>query len=251
MLARLKTVFVFFMVGLSLIILTPISVLYLLLGFLRTKRPLSILIYRIAQAWALFLFKLTGCELKTRGVENIPKDGPVCFVSNHGSIFDIVLLLALVGRPVGFIGKKELLLIPFLNIWIFLLGGLFMDRKNLRKAVRTIEKGVKHIREGHAMLIFPEGSRSRGKGLLPFHVGSFRLAVKAGAAIVPVAVTGSYEAFEKRYVLTPGLVTVSFAAPIETAALSAEQRKQYLADRVYAVIAESLKENQKKQWTSI
>jgi 1-acyl-sn-glycerol-3-phosphate acyltransferase len=101
------------------------------------------------------------------------------------------------------------------------------------------------------MLIFPEGSRSRGKGLLPFHVGSFRLAVKAGAAIVPVAVTGSYEAFEKRYVLTPGLVTVSFAAPIETAALSAEQRKQYLADRVYAVIAESLKENQKKQWTSI
>jgi 1-acyl-sn-glycerol-3-phosphate acyltransferase len=92
------------------------------------------------------------------------------------------------------------------------------------------------------MLIFPEGSRSRGKGLLPFHVGSFRLAVKAEAVIVPVAVTGSYEVFEKTYILTPGLVTVSFSQPIETAGLSAEQRKQNLADRVYTVIAESLKE---------
>ncbi|MDR0411095.1 MAG: 1-acyl-sn-glycerol-3-phosphate acyltransferase [Treponema sp.] len=240
MLAWLKTVFVFFVVGLSIIILTPVSILCLLLSPLRTKRPLSTIIYRLAQCWALFLIKLTGCELKAWGQENIPKDGPVCFVSNHGSIFDIVLLLAYVGRPVGFIGKKELLLVPLLNIWIFLLGGLFIDRKKHRKAVRTIDRGVQHIREGHAMLIFPEGGRSRGKGLLPFHVGSFRLAVKSESTIVPVSIRGSYEVFEKNYVLNPGPVTISFMPPIKTAGLSAEQRKQGLADRVYAVIAESL-----------
>jgi 1-acyl-sn-glycerol-3-phosphate acyltransferase len=141
---------------------------------------------------------------------------------------------------VGFIGKKELLWIPFLNIWIFLLGGLFIDRKNPRKAVQTINKGIKHIREGHAMLIFPEGSRSRGKGLLPFHIGSFKLATKAESIIVPVSIAGSYEVFEKNYVVHSGPVSVSFSPSIETVRLSAEQRKQNLADRVYAVIAESL-----------
>jgi 1-acyl-sn-glycerol-3-phosphate acyltransferase len=242
MLARIKTVLIFIIIGLTLTMLIPVGVLGLLLGFLRTKRPVSTVVYWFARMWSLLLIKLTGCEFKTRGQENIPKDTPVCFVSNHGSIFDIVLLLACVGRPVGFIGKKELLLIPLLNIWIFILGGLFIDRRNPRSAVQTIEKGVRHLKEGHAMLIFPEGTRSRGAGLLAFHAGSFRLAVKAGAVIVPTAITGSYEVFEKNYIVRSGLVTVSFMPPIETAGLSAEQRKQGLADRVHAAVAESLKE---------
>jgi 1-acyl-sn-glycerol-3-phosphate acyltransferase len=242
MLAQLKTALIFSAVGLSLIALIPASVLFLLLAPLRTKRPLSTMIHRTAKDWALFIINLTGCKLKVHGKENIPKNTPVCFVSNHGSIFDILLLLVCVGRPVGFIGKKELLLIPILNVWIFLMGGLFIDRKNPRRAIHTIEKGVKHIQEGHAMLIFPEGSRSRGKGLLPFHPGSFRLAVKSQSVIVPVAVTGSYEVFEKNYIVTAGPVTVSFSPPIDTAGLAPEQRKQELVDRVYSAISKSLKE---------
>jgi 1-acyl-sn-glycerol-3-phosphate acyltransferase len=126
---------------------------------------MSLFIYRIAQVWSLLLIKMIGCDLTVSGRENIPRSGGVCFVSNHVGIFDIALLLAYCGRPIGFVAKKELMLIPLFNVWITLIGGLYIDRGNLRKAHRTIEKGVARIKAGGGMIIFPEGHRSRDRGL--------------------------------------------------------------------------------------
>jgi 1-acyl-sn-glycerol-3-phosphate acyltransferase len=173
-------------------------------------------------------------------MEDIPRGGSVCFVSNHGSIFDIVLLLAYSRRLFGFVAKKELLYIPFLNIWIYMLGGLFIDRNNPRKALKTINAGITRIKKGGAMLIFPEGHRSRGQNLLPFHPGSFKLATQSGAVIVPVAVKGTREIFEKSYRVNPCPVGITFCKPVPTADLPAEGRKQVLADRIYNVIKEEL-----------
>jgi 1-acyl-sn-glycerol-3-phosphate acyltransferase len=196
--------------------------------------------YRVAQGWAWFMIAVIGCKVTVKGRENIPARGGICFVSNHGSIFDIVLILAYAGRPFGFVAKKELSFIPLLNLWIYLLGGFFIDRKNIRKAVKTIDRGIRRIKEGGAMIIFPEGHRSRGQGLLPFHPGSLKLATKAEAPVVPVALSGSYDVFERSYRVTAAPVGISFGPPIPTEHLSPEDRKQSLADKTRALIAAML-----------
>jgi 1-acyl-sn-glycerol-3-phosphate acyltransferase len=211
-----------------------------LLSLLGLRKPMSMYMYWIGVVWSRFLIKLTGCKVTVRGTENIPRSGGLCFVSNHGSIFDIALLLAYAGRPFGFVAKKELLFIPFLNIWIYMLGGLFINRKNPRKALKTINSGIAKIKKGGAMIIFPEGHRSREHKLLPFHPGSFKLATQSGAVIVPVALKDTWEIYEKDYRVNPGPVGVTFCKPVNTADIPAEDRKQVLAERVYNVIKEEL-----------
>ncbi|GHV61938.1 1-acyl-sn-glycerol-3-phosphate acyltransferase [Spirochaetia bacterium] len=238
--ALLRTIVVFAVVVIAMVLLVPMGIIAGILSLLGLRKLMSLCIYRIAQGWSRLLIKLTGCTLTVAGRENIPKTGGVCFVSNHGSILDILLHLAYVGRPIGFIAKRELVFVPMLNLWIFLLGGLFIDRKNVRNAIRTINKGVEYIKAGGAMIIFPEGHRSRNQGLLPFHPGSLKLATQAGAPIIPAALSGSYNVFEKTMRVRPGPVGVTYGAPIATADLPPTDRKQILADRIQAVIADSL-----------
>jgi 1-acyl-sn-glycerol-3-phosphate acyltransferase len=236
----LKTVALFVYVGFSMVILVPIGTIGFILSILGLRKPMTVLIYKVAQGWSLLLIKLVGCPITVLGKENIPRKEGICFVSNHGSIFDIVLLLAYAGRPIGFVAKKELALIPILDIWILLIGGLFVDRNSPRKAVNTINTGVKRIKSGRAMIIFPEGRRSKGQGLLPFHPGSFKLATLSLAPIVPVAITGSYDVFEKTYRVHTLPVRVVFCKPVSTADIPVADRRNVLSEQVHAVIAEAL-----------
>ncbi|MDR3303935.1 MAG: 1-acyl-sn-glycerol-3-phosphate acyltransferase [Treponema sp.] len=240
------TILIFAIVGISLILITPLGILAFLLGVCGLRKAMVAMTCVIAQCWGMFLIKLSRIRLTVKGLEHIPKTGGLCIVSNHGSIFDIVLLLALIGRRVGFIAKKELALIPFLNIWIFLIGGLFIDRKNVRKSLRTINDGVERIRRGDAMLIFPEGTRSQGRGLLPFKSGSFKLASQAGAPIVPVAITGSYDVVEKTRRIRPADVFVTFAPLVVTSEFPVQDRRKNLSELVYGIIAGELKEHEKQ-----
>jgi len=240
--AMAKTVVCFAFVVLGVVGLSPVGLVVVVLGFLGLRRPMSVLMYRVVQVWARCLIALVGCKMTVTGRENVPRKGGLCLVSNHASIADILMLLGYAGRPFGFIAKKELLAVPLLNIWISVLGGLFIDRKNPRKALRTINAGVKRIKAGGAMIIFPEGSRSRGKGLLPFRPGSFKLAAQSEAVIVPVALAGTYDVFEKTRRAVSCPVRISFCEPIRVADLPQEDRKLALSDRVRGVISKALEE---------
>jgi 1-acyl-sn-glycerol-3-phosphate acyltransferase len=223
-----------------MIFLLPFGFLAMLLHLLGLKKLMRQAVSLIGKGWALSVIKITGCKITVTGRENIPKKGGVCFASNHCGYFDIALLLAYCGRPIGFIAKKELGYVPFLNVWIYMIGGLYIDRGNARKAIRTINKGVQRIKSGGGMIIFPEGHRSKGLGLLPFHPGSLKLATSAGAPIVPVAIEGSYEVFEKTLRVVSSPVKITFCEPIDTASLPPEEKKQILSDRIYSVIKEKL-----------
>jgi 1-acyl-sn-glycerol-3-phosphate acyltransferase len=240
------TILIFAIVGISLIVITPLGIFAFLLGVCGLRKVMAFLICGIAQCWGLFLIKLARVRLTVKGLEHVPKTGGLCIVSNHGSIFDIVVLLSLLKRRVGFIAKKELALIPILNIWIFLIGGLFIDRKNVRKSLRTINDGVELIKRGEAMLIFPEGTRSQGRGLLPFKSGSFKLASQSGAPIVPVAITGSYDVVEKTRRIRSAHIFVTFAPPVVTSELPVQDRRKNLSELVYGIIADELKEHEKQ-----
>ena len=236
----LKTIFCFAYVVVSVLALTPVGVIVVLFSLLGLRKYMLAMMVPIGQGWAWLLLKIINCKITVRGRENIPAKGGLCFVSNHGSIFDILIFLRYAGRPIGFVAKKELLLLPFLNVWIPVLGGLFIDRNNHRSALKAINRGIDRIKAGGGMVVFPEGHRSRGQGLLPFHPGSLKLATRSDAVIVPVALTGTWEIFEKNYRVNPGPVSVTFCKPIETAGLSPADRKQALADRIYGVIKDAL-----------
>jgi 1-acyl-sn-glycerol-3-phosphate acyltransferase len=226
-----------------MIFLVPFGLAGTLLSMAGLRRPMSVFKCWIAIGWARLLITLIGCKVTVRGRENIPGKGGICFVSNHNSIFDIVLILAYTSRPFGFIAKKELKYIPFLNMWISMLGGLFINRNNPREALKTIHVGIDRLRKGGAMIIFPEGHRSRGERLLPFHPGSFKLATQSESVIVPVALKGTYEIYENNYRVTASPVAITFCKPVSTADIPAEDRKQVLADRIYNIIKDQLTGN--------
>jgi len=236
----IKTAMCFAYVVVSMILLTPIGFIVVLFSLLGLRGPMSLLMCRVGQFWALILIKMIGCEITVSGRENIPAKGSVCFVSNHGSIFDIVLILRYTGRLVGFVAKKELRMIPLVNMWIFVVGGLFIDRKNLRKAHKTINTGVARIKAGGSMIVFPEGSRSRGQGLLPFHPGALKLATLSGAVIVPVALSGTYDIFERNRRVFAGPVKITFCEQIDTASIPAVGRKIALSDQIHGIIEKAL-----------
>jgi len=238
--AIIQTILILIYVAITTILVTPFGVAAFLLSLLGLRAPMSVFLYWICIGWSRLLIKIIGCKVTVTGRENIPRGGGVCFVSNHGGMFDIVLLLAYSRRLFGFVAKKELIYLPLINIWVYMLGGLLIDRKNPRQAMKTINSGITKIRKGGAMLIFPEGHRSRGQGLLPFHPGSLKLATQSEAVIVPVAIKGSWEIFEKNYRLNVAPVAITFCKPIPTAGIPVEDRKQALADRLYNIISEQL-----------
>jgi 1-acyl-sn-glycerol-3-phosphate acyltransferase len=225
---------------LSAIILLIAGIPAFIVSVLGLKKPMSWVMYRLGQSWAYGVVAITGCTMIIEGRENIPRSGGVCFVSNHVGTFDIMLMLAYIGRPFGFIAKKELMFAPFFNMWIAMLGGLFIDRKNPRKALKTISAGVKKIQRGGCMLIFPEGTRSKGRGLLPFKSGAIKLATNSLAPIVPIAISGSYDVFEKEHRIRPTTVRVIFCPPVITAEMSPEDRRRNLVDKVHGIIEAAL-----------
>jgi 1-acyl-sn-glycerol-3-phosphate acyltransferase len=236
----IKTAFYFIYVIVSMMFLSPFGLIAFLLRKCGLRKSMTAVLCHIEQGWAWLTISLIGCKVTVVGRENVPRTGGVCFVCNHGSIFDIVLLLGYSGRVLGFIAKKELIFIPFVNLWISLLGGLFIDRKNPRKGLQTINKGIARIKAGGGMLIFPEGHRSRGQGLLPFHPGSLRLATQSETVIVPVAIKGSYDVYERNNRVKAAAVQITFCKPINTTDIPKTDRKMILSDQIYGVIKEVL-----------
>ena len=236
----IKTIISSILLVASMLFLTPFGLTGFLLGLVGLRRPMSPVMYRIGQIWGRFMLAVIGSKVTVLGRENIPRKGGVCFVSNHSGIVDILLVLGYTGRLFGFVAKRELMFVPILNMWIYILGGLFIDRGNPRKALKTINKGVARIKAGGGMLIFPEGHRSRGQGLLPFHPGSLKLATQSESVIVPVAITGSHDVFEKTYRVNSGPLRIVFCPPINTADIPVTDRKQALSDQIYGVIKAAL-----------
>jgi 1-acyl-sn-glycerol-3-phosphate acyltransferase len=239
----LVTSYTFFVIAIAAATIVPVALVLGLTSLAGLRKTSSELMYKAVKYISSFILFCTGFKITVSGTENIPLRGKtgLCFVCNHSGILDILLLFIAVGRPFGFIAKKEIVYVPFINLWLILLGGIFMDRTNPRKSLEAINRGAGKIKKGHSMAIFPEGTRSRGQGLLPFKTGSFHLATDSGADIIPVALTGSYEAFEKTSWVCPRPVYISFGKPIETSQTEGGRNRQYFSDLARAEIAELLK----------
>lgn len=197
-------------------------------------------IHKVTSKWAMSQLKYSGATVSVYGKENIPNNIPVVFISNHQGNFDIPLLMSYINKPKGFIAKIETLKIPLVRTWMRYIHCVFMDRSNLRKSASAIIEGVKIIKEGHSLVIFPEGTRSKGGPLGEFKSGSFKLATKSNAPIVPITINGSYKLMEaNNNRIKAANVELFIHPPIETKNLSKEEQEK-LPDMVKEIIASKL-----------
>ncbi|HOT62073.1 MAG TPA: lysophospholipid acyltransferase family protein [Treponemataceae bacterium] len=190
------------------------------------------------QDWGQFVVGLAGGTVEVSGEENVPT-GPCVFIGNHQGNLDIPIMLGYIKKPKAFISKIEILKVPFLSDWMRLMRCTFLDRRDMRQSVRAMQEAVDTVRGGLSLVIFPEGTRSRGGPIGEFKAGSFKLALKAEVPIVPVTIDGSWRLFEENGRVRSGHVRVTVHPPIPTAGLSREEAAA-LPERVRTVVASAL-----------
>ncbi len=143
-----------------------------------------------ARLWGRLGLALNGINVTLSGTEHLP-DGPVIFMSNHQSNFDILSLLAAMPRQFHWIAKKELFEIPVFGHSMRRGGYIPLDRGDGRKALQSLDEAAATIHQGKSVVLFPEGTRTQDGNLLPFKRGGFILARKADVPVIPVTINGS------------------------------------------------------------
>ena len=235
----LRTIFWFVYFWLFQLVSTIFLLAYFLLGLPGLKKTQVGLLLWITGIWARQMIGLAGGRVEVSGLENLPARSGVLFVANHQGAFDIPLLIGFIPGLKGFVSKKENFRLPIVSIWMKLLGCIVIDRKNLRQSARAIARGVRALQTGRSLVIFPEGTRSRSDRLNPFKDGSFKLATRSGATIVPLTIDGSYRLLEgNRGRITPGTVRLHIHPPLAASGLAGS--KADLAEEVRGIVASAL-----------
>lgn len=197
------------------------------------------LIHEQPRRWAKTTLNLAGAKVKIKGVEKIP-EGPVLMAANHQGNFDIMVLLAYLDKPFGFFSKIEVKRIPVVRSWMEAMHCVFVDRKNKTQALQAVNQGIDYLKEGHSLMIFPEGTRTFGKGLKGFKSGGLRMGTHAGVPIVPIAIEGTYKVMEANEgKIKPATVVIHVCDPIMPEYYN-EMHMNDLADLVRRRIEEQL-----------
>lgn len=144
-----------------------------------------------ARPWARGILRLCGVKVTVGGLEKVDGDVPRIYMVNHQSAFDIFTLLAFLPVDFKFILKQELMKIPLFGWAMNRAGYIAIDRKDPRKAIKSMNRAAEKIKQGASVLIFPEGTRSEDGHLQSFKKGGFHLAIKSGCEIVPVVIFNS------------------------------------------------------------
>lgn len=198
----------------------------------------EMLLHKSIMKWGKFTINCTGSKVKVSGEENLP-EGNCLFVANHQSDLDIPLMAAFIDKPMGFIAKKELMKIPMISYWMKEMRCIFMDRDNIRESVKSINEGIDYLKNGCSMVIFPEGTRSKGVKMNEFKKGSMKLGIKADVPIVPVAINGTYKMWEENNKVRPAEPSMKILKPIYPKNLSKDQQNN-LAEIIQGIIEKEI-----------
>ena len=238
----LRTILCLLAVILYLLVFIPMLGILWLIGK-KYPRVSDIVSLRMVQGIFKIILFLAGTGLNVTGKENIPEHEAVLFICNHNSIFDTVINYSLFPDVTGIVAKIEMARVPLLSIWMRRLHCLFLDRANLRQGVATINEATENVKAGISMCIFPEGTFSQGESeldMLPFHEGSFNVARRSGCKIIPIAITGSADIFEKNYPRVKRRhVTVEYGEAIVPKELGKEERRRlgaYTREKIYEML---------------
>lgn len=241
----IRTILAVLFAILYLLIGIPILFVEWLIGKWNPKAADLSQLRMVQWAFKVILF-ICGTKITVIGEENVPKNEPVLYIGNHKSYFDIIITYARCPGLTGYVAKNNIKKVPLLNLWMKRLHCLFIDRDNVKEALKTILAGIDNIKNGISMCIFPEGTRNKNpEGMLPFKEGSFKMAEKTGCAIIPMAITNSADILENHFPKVKRThVILEYGKPIYPKELTKEEQK-HLGAHCQNIIAGMLEHHQK------
>ncbi len=183
---------------------------------------------------ALFM---AGVRISVTGREKIPTGKAVVFMPNHQSNCDPPAV-AIILPPVLIMAKKEFFRVPVLGTSMRMRGSIPVDRTNRERAFDAVDQAVEALKSGHSFLAFPEGTRSKTGRLQTFKKGVFVMAIKAGAPIIPISVSGTRKIMRKGdYKIYPGPVRITIHDAVPTAGCDISDRAKIAGQVRQAIMA--------------
>lgn len=200
-----------------------------------TFRKLAVLATRSVPLW----------RFETDGLRIRDPRRPYVFVANHESYADIFLISHLPWE-MKWMSKDTIFRIPFMGWMMRMAGDIYLRRGDRTSALDAIAAARDRLGKRVSVMIFPEGTRSRGADLLPFKDGAFRLAVEAQVPVVPIAVAGTRDCMAKgSFVVRRARAVARVLEPVETAGLTLADVGA-LKDRVRQTIDRARRELQRE-----
>jgi 1-acyl-sn-glycerol-3-phosphate acyltransferase len=176
-------------------------------------------------------------DLRFEGKANVPKQGPVLLIANHASFLDPAAVGVAMPRHICYLARKTLFRGLFGKL-IDSLNAIPVDQESVGKEGLTAI--LKHLQAGRAVLVFPEGQRTLTGDLQPLRPGILLLIKRIDALILPVAISGAYEALPRTrnwprlspffLPATGSDITVSVGTPIPAKRYRDMPREQILSD---------------------
>jgi 1-acyl-sn-glycerol-3-phosphate acyltransferase len=192
----------------ALIVLTAIP-LYVISSFSSVKTT-----SRITRMIARFLTIAGLSPVRVTGAEHFAKRKPAIYAANHASYMDALIALAIMPPETRFVAKKELFSVPIIGKFMQRMGYLSVDRSNLPRGLEDTVEIEAALKNGHSVLIFPEGTFGYAAGLRPFRLGAFKIAAEAGVPVIPVAIRGARKMLrDGSWLMRPVRVKVMICEP--------------------------------------
>ncbi|MEZ8465563.1 1-acylglycerol-3-phosphate O-acyltransferase [Vibrio splendidus] len=191
--------------------------------------------------WFNQLQKIVGVKLVQRGLDNAPTSEKSVYISNHQSILDFVTDPGMLRPRTVSLGKRDLLYVPFFGLLYWITGNIMINREDKSKARDTIKQVAEAIHQRDlSVWVYPEGTRSKGRGLLPFKTGAFRMAIEAGVPITPMCTSTTHNKIDLNRV-NNGVVITEMLEPIDVTGYKISDARE-LANRCHAIMAEKIAE---------
>ena len=212
---------VFPLAALSTILCGTVSIALAAFGQRSQRRQIA-----VARLWSRSLLFLGRVSVHVEGIEKIDREGRYVFASNHLSYVDTPVVFSNIPVQFRFLAKRGLFQIPFLGWHLKTAGHIPVDRDDPRSALRLLTRVAELIEtRGISVLIFPEGGRTPDGTLRDFKDGASFIAIKAQAALVPLALIGTREVLPMgSALLRRGRVVVRVGDPIDTKGMTLKDR---------------------------
>ncbi|HSB08821.1 MAG TPA: lysophospholipid acyltransferase family protein [Blastocatellia bacterium] len=200
------------------------------------------LIYSPVRVFVRAGLAMVGVQVAVNGLERLDPNQTYIFTPNHQSLIEVPLWVAYLGRNIAYLGKKEVFKYPIFGYGIRLVGVVPVDRSNSAAAVESAKLATENLKRGKSYVVYPEGTRSKDGGLLPFKKGAFMMAIDAGVPVVPITISGATKIMPKGQIkIFPSTVRVTIHEPISTVGYSKDNIGELMEktrEKVFSALGE-------------
>lgn len=198
--------------------------------------------HHMARIWARGCLWASWSRVTVVGAENFRKQKVAVYASNHTSYMDTPVIFASLPFQFRILAKKSLWSWPFIGWWLQRSGQMPIDTENPHATLSSLGGGVKALRGGMPLFVFPEGGRTTEGQLQPFLSGAAYIAIRAQVPLVPLALSGVYDLLPiHTHHFFPSRLTLQVGEPIDTKGMTVRQIEE-LTERLRGSIAGMLSE---------